>query len=323
MTEGSGGCSGGVLALTEHLHELGVPIVWAYREDPSAVPGWATAVRAGTARHRWLAARSRWWLTDGLPMRVSGPDTVGRPLERSPGTVVMALVDPSVERVGSDIVDWPLLTPRQQRLLTVRGDMDVDLVAVPSRDTGVRQASALGFTTEAVVGTPLAERVPTRLAARSRLGIGEAAEVLGVVLQRSSPAWVSHELADSTGVSILSAGEGVTEREVIGACDVLVTDTSGWACVAARCDRPVIIVADDLRDLLSRGPGLYLPWQRALPGPFASSLVDVHRAVQAMRSEGWRVPVPYREGHSALANLAGPAPSGGCSVLIEALGVTP
>ncbi len=58
-------------------------------------------------------------MTDGLPMRVSGPDTVGRPLERGRDTRVLALVEPSLEKVGSDIVDWPLLTPRGQRLLLV------------------------------------------------------------------------------------------------------------------------------------------------------------------------------------------------------------
>lgn len=323
ITEGSGDSSGGVLALTAILHEQGIPVVWAYRDDPAMVPTWATGVRAGTARHRWLAARSRWWLTDGLPMKVSGPDTVGRPLERGRDTVVVAVVDPSIDKVGSDIVDWPLLTPRQQRVLTLRGETDIDLVAVPSPVTGLRQARALGFTAEAVVASPLAERVPTRQAARVRLGLGDAQAVVGVLLARAAPSWGEGELQGWDDVCVVFGGAEAPEADVIGACDVLVTDTCGWASVAARCDRPVIVMADDLRDLLSRGPGLYLPWHRELPGPFVSSASELREVISVLRASGWGVPPEYEIGHAALAALAGAEAAGGGTTLAQAMGVVP
>lgn len=321
MTHGSGDCSGGVLALTEYLRDQGLPVVWAYREDPTTVPQWATAVRAGTARHRWLAARSRWWLTDGLPMKVSAPDTVGRPLERGRDTVALAVVDPSIDKVGSDIVDWPLLTARQQRLLVLRGESDVDLVAVPSQEIGQRQARALGFTAKTVVASPLAEWVSTRDAARTRLGLSDDQVVVGILLERAVPALGGVELTGWDDVSVVVGGGGTSEADVIGACDVLVTDTSGWGSIAARCDRPVIVMADDLRDLLSRGPGLYLPWHRDLPGPFVSSAAELREAVGALRTSGWQVSADDEIGHEALARLAGMEQTGGCATLAQAIGV--
>ena len=39
-----------MLALTAILHEQGIPVVWAYRDDPVIVPTWATGVRAGALR---------------------------------------------------------------------------------------------------------------------------------------------------------------------------------------------------------------------------------------------------------------------------------
>jgi hypothetical protein len=254
-------------------------------------------------------------------MKVSGPDTVGRPLERGRDTIAVAVVDPSIDKVGSDIVDWPLLTPRQQRQLVMRGESDVDLVAAPSQETGQRQARALGFTAETVVASPLAERVPTRHAARARLGLSDDRAVVGILLARSAPAAWGEEFTGWADVSVVHCGEGTSEAQVIGACDVLVTDTAGWASVAARCDRPVIVMADDLRDLLSRGPGLYLPWHQQLPGPFVSSAADLREAVGAMKGSGWQVPPEYEIGHEALARLAGVDQAGGCATLAQAIGV--
>ena len=323
MTDGTESCTGSVLAFAEYLREQDVPVVWAYREDRSQVPPGFRAVRAGTARHRWLAARSRWWLTDGLPMRVSGPDTVGRALERGNDTVVIALVEPSVERVGSDLVDWPLYTPRRQRLVQIRAESDVDLVAVPSDTTGEEQARALGLAQPVVVSCVLADRIPERDVARARLGLTSDASVVGVVSSRGQETLFLSWLAGLDDVAVVSAGEGGRPAEVIGACDVLLTDTSSWGAIAARRGLPVVIGSPDLRDLLSRGPGLYLPWQHALPGPLVGDPGTLHEVITTLRSAGWSVPEGCRAGHEALASLAGPSAHGACEALLAALEARP
>lgn len=319
MTDGSGTCSGSVLAFAEHLRDEGVSVVWAYRDDRGQVPTGFRSVRAGTARHRWLAARSRWWLTDGLPMRVSGPDTVGRPLERGNGNVVVAFVEPSVERVGSDIVDWPLLTPRRQRLVQIRGEADVDLVVVPGAGFGESRARALGLSAPTVEGCPLVDRVPAREAARASLGLPGEGAVVGVISAREQETLMLGWLADLEGASVVSAGQGSDASDVIGASDVLVTDTSGWAAVAARRGLPVVICTPDLRDLLSRGPGLYLPWQRALPGPCASDPTSLREAIASLKQARWTLPDEYQSGHEALAALAGPSVSSSCRAVLLAM----
>ncbi len=319
MTDGSGDCTGSTVAFAEFLRESGIRVVWAYREDPTQVPAGFRGVRAGTARHRWIAARSQWWLTDGLPMRVSGPDTVGRPLERGNGTVVVAFTEPSVERVGSDLVDWPLFTPRRQRLIQIRGEADVDLVVIPGEGVGERQARALGFTAPVTVACPVADRIPDQAAARAALGLAREGPVVGVVSARGQEALILGWLAGLEGVAVASAGEGGRPAEVVGACDVLVTDTSGWGTVAAGLGHPVVVCAPDLRDLLSRGPGLYLPWQRDLPGPWAGDPAALHGAIEQLRDAGWMVPAQYRVGHAALAALAGSRSSGACAELLSTL----
>ena len=316
ITEGAGACSGSTLAFSEYLREQRVPVVWVYRDDPSIVPSGFAGVRAGTARHRWLAARSRWWITDGLPMRVSGPDTVGRPVERGPQTRVLAFVEPTIQKVGSDVVDWPLLTPRQQRLLQMRAQTDVDLVAVPSEASGESLARAWGFTAPSTVGSPLVERVPATQEARARLGLADSAFVVGVVLERPD---ASFPAGEQGGLIIVSPNDQASPADIVGACDVLVTDVSSWAVVAARLDRPVIVYALDLRDLLSRGPGLYLPWQRELPGPHVSTPEGLESAVQAILQSGGRVPAEFERGHAALASLVSDRREGSCAALLAVL----
>lgn len=313
MTDGSGSCSGSALAFTRYLREQGIGVVWAYREDRDQVPSWAKAVRAGTARHRWLAARSRWWVTDGIPMRVSGPDTVGRPLERGSGTRVLALVDPSVEKVGADVVDWPLMSPRQQRLAQVRGETSVDAVASPSH----RVARALGFTADVIEVSPVAECLGDAGAARARLGLAEDTDVATIVSVRGQSDEIARSLAGMAGLSIVVAGDD--PQDAVAAADVIITDTSAWAAVAARRGRAVIVHAPDLRDLLSRGPGLYLPWQRDLPGPWVKDAASLQAAVAALRDAGWTVPAEFAAGHAALAEVAGPLLDGACAQLMDAL----
>lgn len=313
MTDGSGSCSGSTLVFTEYLREQGIGVVWAYREDRGQVPSWAKAVRAGTARHRWLAARSRWWVTDGIPMRVSGPDTVGRPLERGRDTRVLAFVDPSVEKVGADVVDWPLMTPRQQRLAQVRGETSVDVVASPSP----RMARALGFTADVLEASPVVERLGDPEAARARLGLSDDADVATIVSARGQSDEMARNLAGLTGISIVVAGD--EPDDAVAAADVVITDTSAWAAVAARRGRAVIVYAPDLRDLLSRGPGLYLPWQRDLPGPWAKDASSLQAAVATLQEAGWKVPAEFAAGHAALAEMAGPSADGACAELMDAL----
>lgn len=313
MTEGSTACSGSTLAFTKYLHDQGIRVIWAYQSDPSIVPSWAKGVRAGTARHRWLAASSRWWITDGLPMRVSGPDTVGRPLERGRDTRVLALVEPTVEKVGSDLVDWPLMTPRQQRLAQLRGETSVDLVASPTQAS----ARALGFTAPVLEVSPLAELMPSRTQARQRLGLDTSAAVVTVISARGAEDEIARGLAGIPGLSVVISGD--QPIDAVAAADALVTDTSPWAAVAARLGRPVMIVSQDLRDLLSRGPGLYVPWQRELPGPWAASPADVHEAVESLMNGAWAVPEQYASGHARLAALAGPAVDGACEQILATL----
>lgn len=315
MTEGSGACTGSTLVFARYLRERGIDVIWAYREDRSTVPDWATAVRAGSARHRWLAARSRWWITDGLPLRVSGPDTVGRPLERGRDTRVLAFVEPSVEKVGADVVDWPLMTPRQQRLAQERSGSSVDMVAAAS----VRAAEALGLTAPVVEESPLAERVPGRELARRRLGLAVDAPVVAIASVRGQAEEIARGLAGLSGVAVVIAGDAGDADDVVGACDVLVTDTSPAAAVAARLGRPVIVYAPDLRDLLSRGPGLYLPWQRALPGPHARTAQELRDAITGLRDAAWAVPDDCASGHAALAALAGTRVAGSCEALTSVL----
>jgi len=319
MTNASGDCTGSVLVITENLHRGGVPVVWAYRSDPSIVPSWATAVRAGTARHRWLAARSRWWLTDGLPMRVSGPDTVGRPLERGRDTTIVAVVEPTVEKVGSDVVDWPLLTPRQQRALVLRGEVDVDHVLAPSLDWGKHQAQALGYTASVTTVSPLTQLVPDPTSARHHLGIETDVDVVGVFMSGERSDAVLEALEGVNDVSSVAASSELDRMRVIGCCSVVVTDTSGWAAVAARIGRPVIVYAPDLRDLLSRGPGLYLPWQRELPGPWIDEPGGLREAICALRGGGWRVDPTNLAGHVALARLADDGSEPGTADLVTIL----
>lgn len=319
MVDGSGACHGSVLAFTEFLHERGIPVVWAYRDDPSTVPRWATAVRAGTARHRFLAARSRWWITDGLPMRVSGPDTVGRPLERGRDTTALALLEPSIEKVGSDVVDWPLMTPRQQRLAQIRSEVEIDLVGAPSRVRGDHQAAALGVTATPVTVSILPDRVPARPVALRRLGLADDTIVVAVLTDRGNEEAILSSVASMDGIVALAPSARVDPKDLIGACSAVVTDTSSWAAVAARLDRPIVLVADDLRDLLSRGPGLYLPWQVELPGPFASDAAGIREAIAGLRDAHWQVGGAHRAAHTALAACAGEQDDPGCSGLLALL----
>lgn len=319
MTDGSATCSGGVLAFAEFLREQGIPVVWAYLEDRTQVPAGFTAVRAGTARHRWLAARSRWWISDGLPLRVSGPDTVGRPLERGNDTRVVAIIDPSVERVGADLVDWPLFTPRRQRQLQVRGESDVDLVVVPASGVGESQARALGFTAPVMIACPLTDRIPDRSTARARLALSDTVPVVGVVSARDQEVRLLGWLAGLDGMAVAAAGDSGRMADVIGACDVLITDTSAWGAVAAAVGRPLLICAPDLRDLLSRGPGLYLPWQRELPGPWIPDPAALHAALHALQDSGWTVPHGNAHGHEAAAALAGADSGSDCAGLLARL----
>lgn len=304
MTGGSGDCAGSVLVATEDLHRRGIPVVWAYRSDASIVPSWATGVRAGTARHRWLAARSRWWLTDGLPMRVSGPDTVGRPLEKGRDTVVVALVEPTVERVGRDIVDWPLLTPRQQHALMIRGDVDVDHVLAPSVIHGEGQARALGFSAPVTTASVLTHALPDPESSRLHLGVGEGVDVVGVFSSRGDADAMVAALDGMDAVTAIAASNDTDRLRVVGCSSLVVTDTSGWAAVAARAGIPVIVCASDLRDLLSRGPGLYLRWQGELPGPCVRGGQELRAAVEESRGASWRIPPAFASGHAALAALA-------------------
>ncbi len=319
MVDGAGACRGSVLAFTEFLHEKGIPVVWAYRDDPSSVPRWATAVRAGTARHRFLAARSRWWITDGLPMRVSGPDTVGRPLERGRDTTALALLEPSIEKVGSDVVDWPLMTPRQQRLAQIRSEVEIDLVGAPSRVRGDHQAAALGVTATPVTVSILPDRVPARPVALRRLGLADDTIVVAVLTDRGNEEAILSSVASMDGVVALAPSARVDPKDLIGACTAVVTDTSSWAAVAARLGRPIVLVADDLRDLLSRGPGLYLPWQVELPGPFASDAAGIREAIAELRDAHWQVGDAHRAAHAALAACAGEQDDPGCSGLLALL----
>ena len=319
MVDGSGACHGSVLAFTEFLHEQGIPVVWAYRDDPSIVPRWATAVRAGTARHRFLAARSRWWITDGVPMRVSGPDTVGRPLERGRDTMALVLLEPSIEKVGSDVVDWPLMTPRQQRLAQIRSEVETDLVAAPSRVWGDVQAVALGITAPLITVSVLPDRIPERAVALARLGLPVDSTVVAVLSDRGKEDVMLSAVATMDGVVALAPSAGVDPKDLIGACSAVVTDTSAWAAVAARVGRPVVLFADDLRDLLSRGPGLYLPWQLELPGEFAPDAVGVRKAIAALRDAHWEVPEFHRAAHGALAACAGEQDDPGSTALLALL----
>lgn len=319
MTDASASCTGSVLALAGFLREQGIRVVWAYQEDPAQVPAGFRGVRAGTARHRWIAARSRWWLTDGVPMRVSGPDTVGRPLERGNDTLIVAVTEPTVERVGSDLVDWPLFTPRRQRLVQIRGESEVDLVVVPAEGIGESQARALGFSAPTLVGCPLVDRVPHRDISRAALGLPAEGPVVGVVSARGQESVILGWLAGLAGVSAVSAGEGADAADVIGACDVLVSDTSRWAAVAARLERPVVICAPDLRDLLSRGPGLYLPWQTSLPGPWVGDAAALREAIGTLQATGWQVPQQHRDAHETLAGLAGSRAVASCAAVLAAM----
>lgn len=319
MVDGSGACHGSVLAFTEYLHEQGIPVVWAYRDDSSIVPRWATAVRAGTARHRFLAARSRWWITDGVPMRVSGPDTVGRPLERGRDTTTLTLLEPSIEKVGSDVVDWPLMTPRQQRLAQIRSEVDTDLVAAPSRAWGERQAVALGVTAPLVTVSVLPDRIPERAVALARLGLAADSTVVALLSDRGHEDTMRSAVATMDGIVGMAPSASVDPKDLIGACSAVVTDTSAWAAVAARVDRPVVLFADDLRDLLSRGPGLYLPWQRDLPGEFARDAAGVRAAIAALREAHWEVHEIHRAAHEALAACAGERDDPGSSALLALL----
>lgn len=324
MVDGSGACHGSVLAFTEFLHEQGIPVVWAYRDDSSIVPRWATAVRAGTARHRFLAARSRWWITDGVPMRVSGPDTVGRPLERGRDTTVVTLLEPSIEKVGSDLVDWPLMTPRQQRLAQIRSEVEIDLAVVPSPEWGERQAAALGITAVTaplVVASVLPDRIPEQPVAWARLGLADDAAVVAVLSDRGNEDVILSALGSMGGIVALAPSASVDPKDLIGACSAVVTDTSAWAAVAARVDRPVVLFADDLRDLLSRGPGLYLPWQLELPGEFVSDAAGIRAAIAALRDEHWQVRDVNRSAHDALAACAGERDDPGCAGLLARLEV--
>lgn len=319
MVDGSGSCQGSVLAFTEFLHEQGIPVVWAYRDDSSIVPRWATAVRAGTARHRFLAARSRWWITDGVPMRVSGPDTVGRPLERGRDTTAVTLLEPSIEKVGSDLVDWPLMTPRQQRLAQIRSETEADLVVVPSPDWGEQQARALGITAPLVVASVLPDRIPERSVALARLGLGDDTAVVAVLSDRGNEDVILAALGSMGDIVPLAPSASVDPKDLIGVCSAVVTDTSAWAAVAARVDRPVVLFADDRRDLLSRGPGLYLPWQLELPGPFAADAAGIRAAIASLRDGSWRVQEADSSAHDALAVCAGERDDPGCAGLLSRL----
>ncbi len=328
MTGGSTTCAGSVLAFTEYLHEQGIGVVWVYQADRGQVPSWATAVRAGSARHRYLAARARWWATDGVPMRIVDPDTKGGPLERGPDSRVLVFVEPTVDRVGADLVDWPLLSPRQHRPHQLPGEAGADLVVVPSQEVGERAARAVGITCPSMVAAPLVERLPSRDQARARLGIESSIGVIGFLRLRDMPFPIAEVAAELPGHVLLTVEVDAVHAanvqvaagpaDVVAACDLLVTDTSPWAPIAARVGRPVVIFAPDLRDLLSRGPGLYARWPRDLPGPHAASAADVVRTVREAESAGWSVPADRVVGHERFAALVDES-VGSCARVLQAM----
>ena len=264
IAEGGASCGLSLLALSRLLRRShpNVRQVWACH-DHLAAPPWATRVKVGSGRHRWLAARSEFWLTDGITMKVIDPETSGIPLARGPHTVVVGVVDPSLERVGSDVVDWPLLPPSSRRLRN-----PVDVVLAPSSLGAQRTAPAWGFDAQAILAPALAEYVSDRTEARRRLQWAADERVVAWHLsdsRRHAP-FPEAELAQRlSGWRITSVADSTDPATLVAAADVVVADT-GWplACAAAA-GHAVVVFAPDPRDGRSRGPGLVQAWPDDLP----------------------------------------------------------
>ena len=314
MAEGGASCGLSLLALSRLLRRShpNVRQVWAVHDGVQAPP-WATTVRVGSGRHRWLAARSRWWLTDGITMRVTDPETSGIALALGPHTVVVGVVDPSLERVGSDVVDWPLLPPSRRRLRN-----QVDVVLAPSGLAVERTAPAWGFDAPAILAPALAEYVADRSEARRRLQFAPGELVVAWHLSESRRHTAFPE-ADLAGllpewrvVSIAGSDDPAT---LVAAADVVVADT-GWPLVcAAAAGHAVVVYAPDPRDGRSRGPGLVTDWPDGLP--LAGDVAGLAEAVAA-RSQG---PLASDEpGLRAIASIASDGdPRGGVALAWRAL----
>jgi hypothetical protein len=277
---GSGrGLSVWAASLLLHRDRPDVHQVWACHAGVDA-PTWATRVEVGSGRHRWLAARSVLWLTDGWPMRVMDPEASGIPLARGPRTVVAAVVDPSLERVGANVVDWPLL-PRSARRLP----QQVDRVLVPSSVAAAQAERGWGFEAPCTVAPFLADAVADRAGARQRLGLAADVTVVAWHLsdsRRHDSLPVAELTAALPGVSVQSIAAAPDPVSLVAAADVVIGDT-GWPVPsAAAAGHGVVIYAPDVRDGRSRGPGLVTDWPAGLPvaagAAELAALVDERRA---------------------------------------------
>ncbi len=316
MSEGAVRCDGAPLALSAWLQAAHPEVqqAWALRRAGDPVPAWATAVRAGSARHRWLAARARWWITDEVAMNVAGAGL--RPGSR---TRHLAMVGPSIRRVGSDQRDWPLLPASRRRAPWWVASADLVAAASPFvRDVIV---PALGYDGPVVVGAALQEAIAHRAGARRDLDLpddrpavlwawtGQAPSVEQVALALGgSMQLLLHGPGGAVPAAVRAWARDVTGRvpsdALVAACDAVVTDASPLAALAARAGRPVVIHAPDVRDLVSRGPGLYLDLPAAAPGPVVSDHRDVVEMLRALVASTSAVPDEYRAAHDAFGLLA-------------------
>lgn len=280
LAEGGASCGLSLLAASDLLHQARPRTrqVWACQDGVSA-PAWATRVRVGSGRHRWLAARSRWWLTDGITMRVTDPETSGIALARGPRTAVVGVVDPSLERVGSDVVDWPLLPASRRRLRH-----PVDAVLAPSEVARERSVSAWGFEAPVVLAPALAEIVTQRDRARRLLGLTPDQRLLAWHLsdsRRHGSFPLGAVAAGLPGWRVEAVQESAHPALLVAAADVVVADT-GWPLVcAASAGHAVVVYAPDPRDGRSRGPGLVRDWPGRLP--LAGDAPTLVSAVEARR----------------------------------------
>lgn len=318
MSDGSATCDGAPLAMSAFLArtEPGIRQIWVYQRRPGRVPSFATAVRAGGLKHRWLAARARWWVTDGRPMVVAGSGVSGATIARGRKTRTLVTMGPTIQRVGKDVVDWPLLTASKQRALRGSG---ADVVAASSPFVRDVVVPALDIGGSTMLAAPLAEAVVDRVDARARLGLpADRPVVLWAMVGESQPTLDEFvRMVDGTMQVLVHAPNGRVPSalrawardvsrsgdtaNVIASCDVVVTDASPLAMVAAAAGRPVVIYAPDIRDLASRGLGLYVEWPLQAPGPIAATARDVVDAVAETLAAHTFILETYRATHSDFA----------------------
>ena len=282
-------------AIAEYLAEFedGARLRWLGSPSAAGLPDWITWVDPQSIRGAWRIARARSWIDDfGIDTRVRKSRHT-KYLQTWHGI--------ALKRVGSDVPDWPLLSPRARRPRPSNRER-WDALLAPSEFFAETTARAIGYCGELIDNcSPFGEAVMragsdsllrTRLdlpvdrpvilyAPTGRAELDESAQLdladwwrtfgnTAYLLVRSHPnnplvvpAKWSNGIRDISGEADLAA--------FLGAADAFLTDYSALVFDFARLGRPIGLYAPDFELFTRRSVGLYVDPEIDGPGPVLRS----------------------------------------------------